>query len=466
MSSDSPQRRHGVLVVVAALLVAASAAVGGVFGGPLLARQVTGADLAQWHAGNTPTPPPPVLVAADGQAAPPTAAGVSTALSALVGATGLGTHVGMSVVDVATGQQLYAMQPDAAMVPASVTKLVTGTAVLAARGPTYRIQTKAVAGPNPGDVVLVGGGDPTLSIGANGSYAGAARLDDLAAQVRTALGDAPPARVLYDGSLYSGAVTGPGWDPDAATGGFGSTITALMTDGARVNPRQSKGYAQRYPQPDIAAAQAFAKLLGLSAAAAVPGTAPSGAKELGKVESAPLLRIVETMMADSDNVVAEMLARQVALARNQPATWAGAVTAMRAVLEELGVPVAGYNLQDGSGLSRLDRLSPELLTALLTVAAKPDKPDLHGVFTGLPVGGYSGTLTTRYRNPNAGGSAAGDVRAKTGTLTGVSSIAGIVIDADGRTLAFALMADANKSTPAAVEALDRIVAALAACGCR
>jgi D-alanyl-D-alanine carboxypeptidase/D-alanyl-D-alanine-endopeptidase (penicillin-binding protein 4) len=347
------------------------------------------------------------------------------------------------------------------MVPASVTKLVTATTVLATRGPTYRLATAAASGPNPGDVVLVAGGDPTLSIGAGGSYAGAARLDDLAQQVKKSLGDVKPTRVIYDESLFSGDVLGPGWDPDTATGGYGSQITALMTDGARVNPKRATGATTRYAKPDLAAAQAFAKLLGVPNQAVVPGKKPEGAKELGRVESAPLLRIVEFMLAESDNVVAEMMARQVAIAKGQPASFAGAAAAMKATLEQLGIPIAGYGLQDGSGLSRNGRLSPSLLTALLATAARPDKPELHGVFTGLPVAGYSGTLASRYR----GSSAAGEVRAKTGTLTGVSSIAGLIVDLDGRTLAFAVIADANESTPQAVAALDQIGAALAACGC-
>jgi len=455
----------GRIAGAASLTVAAALAAGGVLGGPTIAEQVNGTSTA-WHAGTTPKAPPPVLVSTvTGPTLEPTPEGVTAALAQLVGLPGLGSHSGISVVDVANGKALYGKLPDAAMVPASVTKLVTATTVLATRGPTYRLATAAASGPNPGDVVLVAGGDPTLSIGAGGSYAGAARLDDLAQQVKKSLGDAKATRVIYDESLFSGDALGPGWDSDAATGGYGSPITALMTDGARVNPRKAIGGSTRYNKPDLAAAQAFAKLLGVPAQAVVPGTKPEGAKELGRVESAPLLRIVEFMLAESDNVVAEMMARQVAIAKGQPASFAGAAAAMKATLEQLGIPTAGYGLQDGSGLSRNGRLSPALLTALLATAARPDKPELHGVFTGLPVAGYSGTLAGRFRTVKGGSSAAGEVRAKTGTLTGVSSIAGLIVDADGSTLAFAVIADANTSTPQAMEALDRIAAALAACGC-
>jgi D-alanyl-D-alanine carboxypeptidase/D-alanyl-D-alanine-endopeptidase (penicillin-binding protein 4) len=464
----SALRRGGSLAAaVLALCLASGAAVGGVVGGPAIATGLTGG-VVRWHAGTPPKSPAPVLAAASAQAPTPTAAGVSATLAPLINAAGLGGHMALSVVDVASGQPLYSLSPDTQMVPASVTKLVTAAAALATRGPAYRIPTRAVAGTAPGDVVLVGGGDPTLAAGATTAYPGAGRLDELASQVRKALGDGTaPTRVVYDGSLYTGDVLGPGWDPDATTGGFGSPVTALMVDGARVNAAVRKSPSARSPQPDVAAAQAFARALGLPVSAVVAGTAPANAKELGKVESLPLVRLVEIMLTDSDNVIAEALARQVALARGQPASFAGAADATRQVLTDLGVSVAGYSLADGSGLSRLDRLSPTLLTAVLSVAARADQPALRGVFTGLPVAGYSGTLANRYKTPQGGASGAGVVRAKTGTLTGVSSIAGIAIDADGRALAFAVLADAVvKGTPAAQEALDRIAAALAGCGCR
>jgi D-alanyl-D-alanine carboxypeptidase/D-alanyl-D-alanine-endopeptidase (penicillin-binding protein 4) len=180
-------------------------------------------------------------------------------------------------------------------------------------------------------------------------------------------------------------------------------------------------------------------------------------------------RLVELMLVESDNVIAECLARQVALARNQPATFAGAATAMRALLGEMGLRVDGVVLGDGSGLSRLNRVTPALLTDALLLAAKADHPELRVLFPGLPVGGYSGTLRDRYRKPGGGAAAAGQIRAKTGSLSGTSAIAGIVVDADGRTLVFAVIAtaapDSNAVPSPAQEALDRVAAGLATCGC-
>ncbi|MEV4514998.1 D-alanyl-D-alanine carboxypeptidase/D-alanyl-D-alanine-endopeptidase [Dactylosporangium sp. NPDC049525] len=464
MARERPQ--VGTVVAAIALVVALVAALGSVYAGPQTIRLLglAGPDeQARWTAGVTPELPPAVLSAMDSQAPLPSPDGVKAALTSLLAAPALGPHITASVVDVATGQVLFSSEPDAAMTPASTTKIVTAVAALAARGPAYRIPTRVVAGAQPGEVVIVAGGDPTLAVFPTSYYPGAARLDDLAAQVKKALGDTAPTKVIYDNSVFTGSGIGPGWDADATTEGSGAVITPLMTEGGRPN---SGRYAIRYPQPDVQAAQAFAKMLGLPAAAAVAGTAPAGAQELGKVESAPMVRLVEFMLMESDNVLADILARQVALAKGQPASFEGGAAAMRAVLEELNVPVTGYGLVDGSGFSRNDRLSPALLTTLLAMSARSDRADLHAIFGGLPVAGYSGTLALRFTKPQEGSGAAGMVRAKTGTLTGVNSLTGIVVDADGRTLAFAFMADQTTDRDKAVVALDRVAAALAACGCR
>jgi D-alanyl-D-alanine carboxypeptidase/D-alanyl-D-alanine-endopeptidase (penicillin-binding protein 4) len=120
---------------------------------------------------------------------------------------------------------------------------------------------------------------------------------------------------------------------------------------------------------------------------------------------------------------------------------------------------------DGSGLSLTDRLTPALLVAVLRAAAGPDRPELRALLPGLPVSGYDGTLDDRFRGPAA--PAAGQVRAKTGTLTGVSSLAGLVRGAGGRLLAFAVVADrvSPAGTLGAEAALDSVAAALARCGC-
>ncbi|MER7459655.1 D-alanyl-D-alanine carboxypeptidase/D-alanyl-D-alanine-endopeptidase [Micromonospora sp. NPDC126480] len=471
-------------VVLATVLVLVLAAVGVVVVRPGPVADWLGGEPAGEQAAETPEPAPvPVLAAADPNASPPTAAGVRAALDPLVRAGALGDRVNVSVADVATGEALYGRGADDGTVPASVTKLVTGVTVLAARGPGYRIPTRAVAGAAPGEVVLVGGGDPTLAVDRNGFYPGAARLDDLAAQVKAALGGTEPTRVVVDSSLYSGPVHEPGWDDDIPTGGYGAAITALMTDGARSDVKQAKKdhddgnhAAERVGQPDLAAGRAFARLLGVPADAVKRGRAPeagadatAGApgSELGVVQSLPMVRLVDIMISDSDNIVAEALARQVALARDEPASFAGAGKAMDAVAGELGLPADELSLADGSGLSRTNRISPSLLTDLIALAGDGTRPELAAIFGGLPVAAWSGTLADRYAG-TAAKAGAGVVRAKTGTLTGVHAIAGVVTTADGRLLSFAVLTDRVPANglESARSALDRIAARLAACGCR
>jgi D-alanyl-D-alanine carboxypeptidase/D-alanyl-D-alanine-endopeptidase (penicillin-binding protein 4) len=424
-------------------------------------------------------PPSPVLDAASTDAPVPSAARVAAVLDPILRDGRLGGRVTASVVDAASGSVLYAKDPDAPTTPASTIKLVTAVTVLAARGPEFRIETVVVAGTKPGEVVLVGGGDPTLAAGATGTYPGAASVLELAKQVRQALGGTEPTKVITDSSLFTGGVYGPGWDDDIPTGGFVGPIMALMTDGARIDPKIIRG-ARRHGQPDLAAGRAFATALGVPTSAVARGKAPAPPSQpttpapsaspsvepgtvLGHVESPPLHRLVEMMLVDSDNVLAETLARQVALARSQPASYGGAGTAMRDVLGELGLPQTEAVIADGSGLSRIDRVTPSLLTELVALATRPDRPALHAVFTGLPVAGYSGTLRDRYRSPSPADDAAGSVRAKTGTLRGVSAISGVVVTRDGRLLAFAILADAVPATgqSGAQEALDRAASALA-----
>jgi D-alanyl-D-alanine carboxypeptidase/D-alanyl-D-alanine-endopeptidase (penicillin-binding protein 4) len=454
--------RRGGRVLAAALVVAAVVGAGsGYFTAdrsPVPTTQWMSLSLPAGAAG-------PVLPAVDAQAPAPSA--LDSVLGPLVGDPKLGGHVTVSVIDVATGDALYGKDPSGPAVPASNAKLPTAAAVLAARGPAYRIPTQVVAGAAPGEVILVGGGDPSLAVGGTGSYPGAARLDKLAEQVTKALNGTPPTRVVVDSSLFTGPTLGPGWYPGDAQAGFIANITALMTDGARQDPKDLDGAAKRFDRPDLAAGQAFARALGLPASAVVvtPGAGANGGQKLGEVQSPPISRLVEIMLQESDNVVAEALARQVALARGKPATFAGAAEATGEALAELGLDISGYGLVDGSGMSHQNKVSAALLAEILRVAAGPDQPALRPLLTGLPVAGYSGTLKDRFRLAANGSAASGVIRAKTGTLNGISSLAGLVVDADGRLLAFAILADAVGNTNQAQNALDRAAAALATCGC-
>ena len=137
--------------------------------------------------------------------------------------------------------------------------------------------------------------------------------------------------------------------------------------------------------------------------------------------------IVEQILQVSDNEGAEVLARQTGIAVNGHGSFNGGSAAVRQVLTGLGIDLSGATIYDGSGLSRDDRLDAETLVAVLQLASSADHPELRSVITGLPVAAFDGSLEERFD----GSPGRGWVRAKTGTLTGTSALAGLVTDARG-----------------------------------
>lgn len=407
---------------------------------------------------------PPAVAGSRPNAPIPTPAGVAAALAAQLADPELGPSVAGQVFDAGTGALLFEQRSTAVVAPASTAKLLTAAAVLSVRQATDRFSTRVVAGSEPGTVVLIGGGDPTLSAAAADQpprYPGAARITDLAARVRAGLGAAPVERVLVDDSAFTGPATAPGWGTEDTPSNYASLITATMVDGGRDAPEAEI----RSAAPDLAAGNALAAALG--GAAVSQGSAPAGARLLGQVRSAPVDLLVEQMLRSSDNVIAEVLARHVAIATQRPASFTGAVEAVRATLAAAGIEI-GAGMVDGSGLSVLDRVPLAALSATLLATVDAERPRLRPLLSGLSIAGWDGTLLEEDRFSGAAAVAAGAVRAKTGTLTGVTGMAGLLTDADGRLLVFSFVAD---QAPSAFEsssrgAVDSLVAALVRCGCR
>lgn len=369
--------------------------------------------------------------------------------------------VGVSVVDVASGQVLDEVEPEQPVTPASTTKMLTAASALSVLPPAARLRTRVVAGSNPGEIVLVGGGDPTLRrTDAVGSYPGAATISDLAEQVRDS-GIGPVGRIAVDSSRYSGPALAPGVPETWVAGGSIAPMRPVMVDGGRRDPQE----APRVEEPDLVAAQALAEALGQPAAEVIRGSAAAGVRELAVVESPAVEDLVALMVPESDNVLAEALGRWVATELGLPASYAGSAEAVRRATTLLGVSPAGIALQDASGLSPVNLISPATLTSLLTLAAR-DAATLDPLVQTLPVAGFSGTLSDRYREDPAARAGAGLVRAKTGRLPEVAALSGLVETADGRLLAFAFLAGQVPASPLeASEALDRAAAALARCAC-
>lgn len=231
--------------------------------------------------------------AAAGQAPAPTAAALKFALEPLLKAKGLGPGATASVVDAATGKEVYGRGAKTARVPASTVKIATGTAALSVLGPDHRIRTTVVAEPAPGyedgappeQIVLVGGGDPTLTARADAQ--GNASLRTLARHTADTLKQrgARTIRLAYDTSAYSGSTQHPiGPNENLAP------VTALMADEGRLDSSTS-GPAPRSTRPAQDAAEAFARFLadrGVKVEGAVrAATATDQAEELADVRSAP-----------------------------------------------------------------------------------------------------------------------------------------------------------------------------------
>lgn len=412
-----------------------------------------------------PAVPVPALRPLADTAPVPTEAGLAAVLGPAV--EDMPGRFAGTVLDPASGAVLWSSDPDRALVPGSTAKVLTAAAALLTLNPTDGFVTRVVAGAEPGTVVLVGGGDPTLTAlpdGEEGTYPDPARLTELAAEVREAM-PGPIERVLIDTSRYAGPTSAPGWDPSDIGSGFVAPIVPVMLDGGRADPALQDG--PRLSDPATAAGRALAELL--DADEVDEGTAPADAARLGAVSSAPFSELVEHTMRSSDNVLAEALAREVAIVRGGLPTFAGAASETLAALTQAGFDPAGAVLVDGSGLSTDDAVPARVLGTLLAAAATPAESDrdtdfLRPLITGLPVAGGDGTLDDRFAPDDPSAAGRGTVRAKTGTLTNVSSLAGLVTDADGRLLVFAFVS--NGASPATVRPrLDAMAADLGGCGC-
>lgn len=414
-----------------------------------------------------PAQPPATPVAAPVRGGRLDPVAVRRALAPYVDAPALPRHhLDVVVADLA-GRVVY-RHGTGPVTPASTTKLLTSTAALEVLGPMHRFTTEVRQVPGGRGVVLVGGGDPFLASttkAAAGRYPRRATTKQLAATTATALRrqGIHRVRVGYDATLFTGPSVDPAWPSTYLSEDVVPPISALWVN-------EAQGKDGRYvAAPAAAAAATFAAQLRADGIA-VRGTprpqrARSASAVLAAVHSAPLGEIVQRTLTVSDNTAAEVLLRQVGLAVRHDASFAGGTAAVRQVLTRLGVPLAGLHQYDGSGLSRRDRIEPATLIGVLRAAASAAHPELSEVITGLPVAGFTGSLQRRYGSAPHDG--LGRVRAKTGTLTGVSGLAGLATDLTGTPMVVVAMADhiAVSATEEARTALDRITAALGACSC-
>lgn len=375
--------------------------------------------------------------------------------------------VGLSgaVLDVATGARLYARRADSPVIPASTMKLLTSAAALQILGPEHTFTTRVVSA-SASRIVLVGGGDPYLaSRTRGGTYPRRSSVADLAKETAAQLRQSRRSTVSlgYDDSLF----TGPDWNrtwPNAYRDQV-TPLSALWVEEGRVNGG-SPGLRQS--DPANTAAQTFAKALraqGIKVTAVRKATAAKSDRTIAAVSSMPLERIVEQLLLVSDNDAAEVLFRQAAIGAGRSGSFAEGRAVVERTLRTLGVWHAATSIHDGSGLSRSTRVHADTLVKVLRLAAGPKRPQLRPVVTGLPVAGVEGSLRTRFHD-SASAAGIGVLHAKTGTLTGVHSLAGVVRARDGSLMVFAFLINDAANGYAAILLLDRLGGALSSCGCR
>jgi serine-type D-Ala-D-Ala carboxypeptidase/endopeptidase (penicillin-binding protein 4) len=416
--------------------------------------------------GPAPAPAPSVLVPVDVTAADPssapTPAGVRREIGPLV-RPGLDDG-SIVVLDASSGTTLLDRRGDRPLIPASTTKLATATAALTVLGPTTRLPT--IAYRDDTTIYLVGGGDPTLVRRGGGDplAGGSASMRELARATAADFTAQTPVSVVYDDSAFSGPRLGPGWPRSFPAAGVAAPVTALVVDGGRVRP----GATSRVADPARQAASVFAGFLtsqGLDVVSVDAGRLSDSATEVARVESPPVADIVERMLTASENNYAEALAHLTGGALLEDPSFAGGARATEQALTTAGLDTSGLDLVDGSGLSGRDRAPASLLAAVLERVVRGTDPAVASIAPGLAVAGLTGTLADRFATA-ATRPGRGFVHAKTGTLTGVVSLAGIVQDADGRILVFAMIANRVGSLPQARETMDTIASRLATCGCR
>jgi D-alanyl-D-alanine carboxypeptidase/D-alanyl-D-alanine-endopeptidase (penicillin-binding protein 4) len=418
----------------------------------------------------TARPAPVVLAPAKTEGVAPTPAGVQKALAAVLKDPSLGKHRAIYVYDASRNRLVLSVGGASTYTPASTLKLLTTVSALETLGPEHRFTTKTVSG-GRGSLILVGGGDPLLAAVRStkpNDYPTRATLQDLAASTAKAL-KAQGAKTVtlgYDASLFTGPAINKNWEANYVPEGIAAPTSALWINEGRLAP----GMAKRAPSPALAAATVFAaqlRALGIKVAAKVtPVVARATATPVAQVESPTVGQIIEYVNLHSDNDGAEVLQRQVGIATKNGGSTAGGIAGVRATLTKLGLDVSTAKIFDGSGLTRANHVPPDLLAGAIRVAASPQHPELRHLLSGLPIAGFSGSLAERFTAVGTS-TGLGVVRAKTGTLTNVHSLAGMARDRTGTLLVFAVMTDSVlvPQTLNARAALDRATAILANCGC-
>ena len=375
----------------------------------------------------------------------------------------LGT-LAAAVVDAATGATLFDRSGASPQSPAGALQLLTAATAIATLGPGATLSTKVIDGAAPGTIVLVGGGDATLSTSEDSVYTGAPLMSDLAAKAMEKYTAAHPGvpitSIILDSTLWDPTDNwNPSWPTSERTDGYQPFITALMVDGDRADPTQL--VSPRSEDPIARAGEAFAAAAELTDVTFTTGKA-TRSTVLAEVTSQPVSTLVSQMLMNSDNALAEMLARSSSLKQDLGGSSASLQEVVRSAMEGLGMTgTEVLIIKDGSGESANNAVPP-LFIAQLMVKIRNGEDGLDVVLDGMPVGGASGDLADRFTGDNAAAGSA--THAKSGWIFGERSLAGLVTTADGAALTFAFYGLGDAITFDTRESLDTLVAAVHSCG--
>lgn len=357
----------------------------------------------------------------------------------------------MSSSDAASDEVIWDHDAATALMPTSNTKLATATAALTVLGPDHRLTTEVVYA--DGTLTLVGGGDRTLTTEDLGVLADAA-----AAGLENA--GLTSVEVRVDDSLFPEPALATGWNAGYYPNEI-APVRSLVVDGRAVQDTA------------LDAGEVFAGLLtdrGVTVGGDVTrGAAGEGAVLVAEHRSEALSTIVKHMLKVSDNDIAESLLRTTALGAGRTATFEDGTAVVRDVLSgTYGVSLANFEMYDGSGLSRATRIPARTLADILDLTTDPrHRGVLRHVADGLPVAGEAGgTLGPewgRFDTPDSS-CAVGEVRGKTGTLTGAIALSGITQGKDGRWKVFSFVENGSTAPGDDIkDALDGLAASVNGC---
>jgi D-alanyl-D-alanine carboxypeptidase/D-alanyl-D-alanine-endopeptidase (penicillin-binding protein 4) len=367
-----------------------------------------------------------------------------------------GHGVGAYVLDISTGAQLYALRDKVERNPASVEKIYTTIASLSRMSPETRLQTTVVGaghlgtrGVWRGDLYLKGGGDPTLGDGTfNRTWERGygPTLAQLAQQLRAAGIRRVTGHLIADAGLFDSARGGPstGYAPDVPD--FGGQLSALVFDhGASGGGLTPEAFAARQLARTLRAQHVGVK------ATPQDGVAPRRGHVLARVSSPPLATLVRLMDVPSDDLIAELLAKQLGARYGHGGTITDGAHVISSIISLYGIHPT---IVDGSGLSRSDLSSPLEVVDLLGLVWRTQIGRM--LMDALPIVGEDGTV----QQIGVATPAQGHCAAKTGTLDNVTNLAGYCSTRSHQVLAFAFFVDGPENWQA-LGIIGKAVAALA-----